>query len=138
MSMDVFSSQIASVSAYSDETALGGNIGGLDNQQKLDKNIAIYTIVKKNVEEVWKNYASQQGQVNLTQVEIKKFLTAFLKSHGIDESGVDIVFKQMDINGDGQINKYELAVFLLKVAQYEELVKEEDIEQHTGFYSSSL
>ena len=52
----------------------------------------------------------------MTEPEIKKFLAAFLKSHKIDESGVDIVFKQMDINGDGKINKYELAVFFLNVA----------------------
>ena len=30
MSMDAFSSQIAHVSAYNEETALGGNVGGLD------------------------------------------------------------------------------------------------------------
>ena len=41
----------------------------------------------------------------------------------------------MDINHDGQINKYELAVFFLNVAQYEDLVIEKDIEKHTGFYA---
>ena len=71
----------------------------------------------------------------MTEPEIKKFLAAFLKSHNIDESGVDIVFKQMDINGDGKINKYELAVFFLNVAQYDDLVVEADIEKHTGFYA---
>ena len=41
----------------------------------------------------------------------------------------------MDINGDGKINKYELAVFFLNVAQYDDLVVEADIEKHTGFYA---
>ena len=41
----------------------------------------------------------------------------------------------MDINGDGKINKYELAAFFLNVAQYDDLVIQSEIEAHMGFYA---
>ena len=61
------------------------------------------------------------------------FLADFLKAHDIDKEGIDIVFENMDTDGNGMIDKYEMAVFFLKVASYEELVVKNDIEKYTGF-----
>ena len=56
----------------------------------------------------------------------------------MDESGIEVVFENLDKNKDGKVDKYELAVFFLTVAQYEHLVIEEDIEKHMGFHPSTL
>ena len=65
--------------------------------------------------------------------EIRRFLADFLKSHDIDENGIDIVYSNIDTAGSGMINKYKMAVFFLKIAQYEDLIIKKDIQMYTGF-----
>ena len=39
----------------------------------------------------------------------------------------------MDLDGNGKIDKYEIAVFFLKVASYYRLNNEKQIKKHMGF-----
>ena len=72
----------------------------------------IYQIIKRTVEKIWETYCrTDETHATLSEAEIKRFLCEFLQSHNIDKDGIDIVYTNMDTNGDQMIDKYEMFVF---------------------------
>ena len=97
----------------------------------------IYAIVKRHVDKIYETYCRSDGtHTFLTEQEIKRFLKEFLNSHKIDRDGIDILYSNMDINGDNQIDKYGMVVFFLKLACYNDLIVKVDIEEYTGFHKT--
>ena len=92
----------------------------------------VYIIIAKIVEKIWKTY-SREDPAFLNSNEIKLFLEEFLKNHDCRADARDIVFQNMDKDGNGKIDKYEMTVFFLELAQYEDLLVQKDIEKYTGF-----
>ena len=54
----------------------------------------------------------------------------FLKDQNFGESDLDIVLENMNLSNNGTIDRYEMAVFLLKVAEHEELVVPAVLQEH--------
>ena len=81
----------------------------------------IYGVIRKTVNVVFETY-SYQGQELLSKSEVRGFLKDFLVSYDEDADCVDIVLHNMNTDSTGKIDKYNLAVFFLKLAAYEFLV----------------
>ena len=79
-------------------------------------------MVRNNVNDIWSKYAQDKDDIYLSGEQIRIFLADFWASHNIDKAGIDIVFENMDSDGNGMIDKYEMAVFFLKIASYEALI----------------
>ena len=81
----------------------------------------IYGVIYKTVNVVFETY-SNQGQELLSNSEVRGFLKDFLRSYDEDADCIDIVLHNMNTESTGKIDKYNLAVFFLKLAAYEFLV----------------
>ena len=66
----------------------------------------------------------------LTTSEIRAFLRDFLKDQNFSEFDLDIVLENMKLSDNGTIDRYEMAVFLLKVAEHEDLVVPAVLREH--------
>ena len=68
----------------------------------------------------------------LARDEIKAFLSNFLKDQNFHEEDFEIVLSNMNLRDNGSIDRYEMVVFLLRVAEHDELVVPEAIRDHLG------
>ena len=91
----------------------------------------IYQAIGNQVERIWSDYSFIGPRAKLlTATEIRAFLRNFLKDQNFNETDLDIVLQNMNLSDGGTIDRYEMAVFLLKVAEHEELVVPEVLKQH--------
>ena len=77
---------------------------------------------------VWEKYSNSQIGF-LTSEETRKFIIDLLLYHGEEQSceAVECLMSNMDLSVDGKLDKYNLAVFFLRLAQLDDLIGKERI-----------
>ena len=91
----------------------------------------VYLAIGNQVERIWSDYSfiGQRAEL-LTANEIRAFLREFLKEQNFREADLDIVLSNMNLRDNGTIDRYNLIVFLLKIAELDELVVPEVIKMY--------
>ena len=83
----------------------------------------IFDVISRIVNLIFEHYLKIDTEL-LSNSEVRGFLKEFLRSNDQDgdKENVDIVLSNMNTDSTGQIDKYNLAVFFLKLGAYELLV----------------
>ena len=81
----------------------------------------IYDVVYKSVNLIFEYYSNTDTEL-LSNNEVLNFLKDFLRAYNENVDYVDIVIQNMNMDSTGKIDKYNLAVFFLKLAAYESLI----------------
>ena len=88
---------------------------------------AIYDVIKNKVNIIFETY-SKENSAFLSKSELVGFLQDFLRSYNHEEDSVEIVMSGMEKNNHGSIDRYHLATFFMKLAAYDEILKQKWVE----------